>query len=81
MGVIAVEGATGAIPIDGVTEWAHCCHIARDNNPLAMNRAANNISTLLTKNQIKDGKTYWALPIDDVHYLCGYYCNRSVIWK
>ncbi|XP_058420032.1 tRNA (guanine(6)-N2)-methyltransferase THUMP3 isoform X2 [Diceros bicornis minor] len=44
---------TGAIPIEGATEWSNCYHIAGDNNPLAVNRAANNISSLLTKNQIK----------------------------
>ncbi|XP_049496888.1 tRNA (guanine(6)-N2)-methyltransferase THUMP3 isoform X2 [Panthera uncia] len=46
---------TGAIPIEGATEWSNCYHIAGDNNPLAVNRAANNISSLLTKSQIKEG--------------------------
>ncbi|XP_051011007.1 tRNA (guanine(6)-N2)-methyltransferase THUMP3 [Acomys russatus] len=59
---------TGAIPIEGATEWSHCYHIAGDNNPLAVNRAANNICSLLTKNQIKDGKTPWGLPIDAVQW-------------
>ncbi|CAO2606116.1 tRNA (guanine(6)-N2)-methyltransferase THUMP3 [Lemmus lemmus] len=59
---------TGAIPIEGATEWSHCYHIAGDNNPLAVNRAANNISSLLTKSQIKDGKTSWGLPIDAVQW-------------
>lgn len=59
---------TGAIPIEGATEWSHCYHIAGDNNPLAVNRAANNISSLLTKSQIKDGKTTWGLPIDAVQW-------------
>ncbi|EGW06181.1 THUMP domain-containing protein 3 [Cricetulus griseus] len=59
---------TGAIPIEGATEWSHCYHIAGDNNPLAVNRAANNILSLLTKSQIKDGKTSWGLPIDAVQW-------------
>ncbi|XP_052576836.1 tRNA (guanine(6)-N2)-methyltransferase THUMP3 isoform X1 [Peromyscus californicus insignis] len=59
---------TGAIPIEGATEWSHCYHIAGDNNPLAVNRAANNISSLLTKSQIKDGKTSWGLPIDAIQW-------------
>ncbi|XP_039087227.1 THUMP domain-containing protein 3 isoform X2 [Hyaena hyaena] len=46
---------TGAIPIEGATEWSNCYHIAGDNNPLAVSRAANNISSLLTKSQIKEG--------------------------
>ncbi|XP_029412939.1 THUMP domain-containing protein 3 [Nannospalax galili] len=59
---------TGAIPIEGATEWSNCYHIAGDNNPLAVNRASNNISSLLTKNQIKEGKTSWGLPIDAVQW-------------
>ncbi|MBZ3875302.1 THUMP domain-containing protein 3 [Sciurus carolinensis] len=59
---------TGAIPIEGAMEWADCYHIAGDNNPLAVKRAANNISSLLTKSQIKDGKPSWGLPIDAVQW-------------
>ncbi|XP_007944057.1 THUMP domain-containing protein 3 [Orycteropus afer afer] len=59
---------TGAIPIEGATEWANCYHIAGDNNPLAVNRAANNISSLLTKNQIQESKPSWGLPIDTVQW-------------
>uniref|UniRef100_A0A8C7EJJ9 tRNA (guanine(6)-N(2))-methyltransferase THUMP3 n=2 Tax=Neovison vison TaxID=452646 RepID=A0A8C7EJJ9_NEOVI len=59
---------TGAIPIEGATEWSNCYHIAGDNNPLAVNRAANNISSLLTKSQIKEGKVSWSLPIDAVQW-------------
>ncbi|NP_001239102.1 tRNA (guanine(6)-N(2))-methyltransferase THUMP3 isoform X1 [Canis lupus baileyi] len=59
---------TGAIPIEGATEWSNCYHIAGDNNPLAVNRAANNISSLLTKSQIKEGKVSWGLPIDAVQW-------------
>ncbi|KAM8758991.1 tRNA (guanine(6)-N(2))-methyltransferase THUMP3 [Rhynchonycteris naso] len=59
---------TGAIPIEGATEWSNCFHIAGDNNPLAVNRATNNISSLLTKSQIKEGKLSWGLPIDAVQW-------------
>uniref|UniRef100_G3SVJ8 tRNA (guanine(6)-N(2))-methyltransferase THUMP3 n=2 Tax=Loxodonta africana TaxID=9785 RepID=G3SVJ8_LOXAF len=59
---------TGAIPIEGATEWSKCYHIAGDNNPLAVNRAANNISSLLTKNQIQESKPSWGLPIDAVQW-------------
>ncbi|XP_036187960.1 THUMP domain-containing protein 3 isoform X1 [Myotis myotis] len=59
---------TGAIPIEGATEWSNCFHIAGDNNPLAVNRAANNISSLLTKSQIKEGKLSWGLPIDAIQW-------------
>ncbi|XP_051837538.1 tRNA (guanine(6)-N2)-methyltransferase THUMP3 isoform X2 [Antechinus flavipes] len=45
---------TGAIPIEGAAEWPNCYHIAGDNNPLAVKRAANNILSLLTKSQIKE---------------------------
>ncbi|XP_026357068.1 THUMP domain-containing protein 3 isoform X2 [Ursus americanus] len=59
---------TGAIPIEGATEWSNCYHIAGDNNPLAVDRAANNISSLLTKSQIKEGEVSWGLPIDAVQW-------------
>lgn len=59
---------TGAIPIEGATEWSNCYHIAGDNNALAVNRAANNISSLLTKSQIKEGSPSWGLPIDTVQW-------------
>ncbi|XP_076972790.1 LOW QUALITY PROTEIN: tRNA (guanine(6)-N(2))-methyltransferase THUMP3 [Tamandua tetradactyla] len=59
---------TGAIPIEGATEWSNCYHIAGDNNPLAVNRAANNISSLLTKNQVKESKPSWGLPIDAIQW-------------
>ncbi|XP_036733710.2 tRNA (guanine(6)-N2)-methyltransferase THUMP3 isoform X2 [Manis pentadactyla] len=58
---------TGAIPIEGATEWSNCYHIAGDNNPLAVNRTANNISSLLMKSQIK-GKPSWSLPIDVIQW-------------
>ncbi|KAM5281347.1 tRNA (guanine(6)-N(2))-methyltransferase THUMP3 [Ctenodactylus gundi] len=59
---------TGAIPIEGASEWYNCYHIAGDNSPLAVNRAANNISSLLTKSQIKEGKPSWGLPIDAIQW-------------
>lgn len=59
---------TGAIPIEGATEWSNCYHIAGDNNPLAVNRAANNISSLLTKIQVKEGKLSLGLPIDTIQW-------------
>nr|XP_044989208.1 THUMP domain-containing protein 3 isoform X1 [Jaculus jaculus] len=59
---------TGAIPIEGATEWCNCYHLAGDNNPLAVKRTANNIASLLTKSQIKEGKTSWGLPIDAVQW-------------
>ncbi|XP_066101029.1 tRNA (guanine(6)-N2)-methyltransferase THUMP3 isoform X4 [Saccopteryx bilineata] len=59
---------TGAIPIEGATEWSNCFHIAGDNNPLAVNRATNNISSLLTKSQIKEGELSWGLPIDTIQW-------------
>ncbi|XP_055985456.1 tRNA (guanine(6)-N2)-methyltransferase THUMP3 [Sorex fumeus] len=59
---------TGAIPIEGATEWSNCYHIAGDNNPLAVNRAANNIASLLSKGQVKEGSPSWGLPIDAVQW-------------
>ncbi|XP_075406528.1 tRNA (guanine(6)-N(2))-methyltransferase THUMP3 [Tenrec ecaudatus] len=59
---------TGAIPIEGATEWSNCHHIAGDNNPLAVNRTANNIESLLNKNQIQESKPSWGLPIDALQW-------------
>ncbi|XP_066899663.1 tRNA (guanine(6)-N2)-methyltransferase THUMP3 isoform X4 [Kogia breviceps] len=59
---------TGAISIEGATEWSNCFHIAGDNNPSAVNRAANNISSLLTKSQVKEGKLSGGLPIDTIQW-------------
>ncbi|XP_006851626.1 PREDICTED: THUMP domain-containing protein 3 [Chrysochloris asiatica] len=59
---------TGAIPIEGATEWSNCYHIAGDNNSLAVNRTANNISSILTKNQIQECKPSWGLPIDAIQW-------------
>lgn len=38
----------------GATEWPSCYHIAGDNNPQAVKRAANNICSLLKKNENKE---------------------------
>ena len=38
----------------GATEWPSCYHIAGDNNPQAVKRAANNICSLLKKSENKD---------------------------
>jgi len=38
----------------GATEWPSCYHIAGDNNPQAVKRAANNICSLLKKNESKE---------------------------
>ncbi|XP_036594621.1 THUMP domain-containing protein 3 [Trichosurus vulpecula] len=59
---------TGAIPIEGAAEWPNCYHIAGDNNPLAVKRAANNILSLLTKSQAKESKAVWGLPIDAIQW-------------
>ncbi|XP_054990795.1 tRNA (guanine(6)-N2)-methyltransferase THUMP3 [Sorex araneus] len=59
---------TGAIPIEGASEWSSCYHIAGDNSPLAVNRAANNIASLLSKGQVKEGSPSGGLPIDAVQW-------------
>lgn len=41
-------------PLQGAAEWPFCYHIAGDNNPQAVKRAANNVSSLLRKNESKD---------------------------
>ncbi|XP_029457297.1 THUMP domain-containing protein 3 [Rhinatrema bivittatum] len=58
---------TGAIPIEGVSEWSQSFFVAGDNNPQAVNRAANNILSLLKKRQSKESSS-WGLPIDAVHW-------------
>ncbi|NWX88022.1 THUM3 protein, partial [Nothoprocta pentlandii] len=58
---------TGAIPIEGATEWPSCYHIAGDNNPQAVKRAANNISSLLKKNENKEG-TSSGIPLDIIQW-------------
>ncbi|XP_061474502.1 tRNA (guanine(6)-N2)-methyltransferase THUMP3 [Rhineura floridana] len=58
---------TGAIPIEGATEWANCYHIAGDNNPQAVKRTANNISSLLKQIQSKES-TSAGTPIDSIQW-------------
>ncbi|NXQ86107.1 THUM3 protein, partial [Nyctibius grandis] len=55
---------TGAIPIEGATEWPSCYHIAGDNNPQAVKRTANNICSLLKKNESKESGTSLGVPLD-----------------
>ncbi|XP_066471898.1 tRNA (guanine(6)-N2)-methyltransferase THUMP3 [Tiliqua scincoides] len=58
---------TGAIPIEGAAEWPHCYHIAGDNNPQAVKRTANNISSLLRQIQNKES-TSVGKPIDSIQW-------------
>uniref|UniRef100_A0A8C3JAQ0 THUMP domain containing 3 n=1 Tax=Calidris pygmaea TaxID=425635 RepID=A0A8C3JAQ0_9CHAR len=58
---------TGAIPIEGATEWPSCYHIAGDNNPQAVKRAANNICSLLKKNENKES-TSLGIPLDIIQW-------------
>ncbi|XP_053325782.1 tRNA (guanine(6)-N2)-methyltransferase THUMP3 [Spea bombifrons] len=58
---------TGAIPIEGVSEWPSSFFIAGDNNPQAVNRTASNISSLLEKQQSPDCEPR-GLPIDAAHW-------------
>ncbi|XP_053153970.1 tRNA (guanine(6)-N2)-methyltransferase THUMP3 [Hemicordylus capensis] len=58
---------TGAIPIEGAAEWPNCYHIAGDNNPQAVKRAANNISSLLRQSQTKES-TCTGKPIDSIQW-------------
>ncbi|KFP70467.1 THUMP domain-containing protein 3, partial [Acanthisitta chloris] len=59
---------TGAIPIEGAAEWPGCFHIAGDNNPQAVKRAANNICSLLRKNESKDSSTAMGVPLDIIQW-------------
>ncbi|XP_021398243.2 tRNA (guanine(6)-N(2))-methyltransferase THUMP3 isoform X1 [Lonchura striata] len=59
---------TGAIPIEGAAEWPYCYHIAGDNSPQAVKRAANNISSLLRKNESKDSSTALGVPLDVIQW-------------
>ncbi|NXO86886.1 THUM3 protein, partial [Sitta europaea] len=59
---------TGAIPIEGAAEWPHCYHIAGDNSPQAVKRAANNICSLLRKNESKDSSTALGVPLDVIQW-------------
>ncbi|NXY37288.1 THUM3 protein, partial [Pomatorhinus ruficollis] len=59
---------TGAIPIEGAAEWPYCYHIAGDNSPQAVKRAANNICSLLRKNESKDSSTALGVPLDIIQW-------------
>ncbi|NXP12243.1 THUM3 protein, partial [Thinocorus orbignyianus] len=59
---------TGAIPIEGATEWPGCYHIAGDNNPQAVKRAANNICSLLKKNENKESSSSLGIPLDIIQW-------------
>ncbi|XP_042679802.1 LOW QUALITY PROTEIN: THUMP domain-containing protein 3 [Centrocercus urophasianus] len=59
---------TGAIPIEGAMEWPGCYHIAGDNNPQAVKRAASNICSLLKKNENKESSASLAAPLDIVQW-------------
>ncbi|NXN25844.1 THUM3 protein, partial [Nycticryphes semicollaris] len=59
---------TGAIPIEGATEWPSCYHIAGDNNPQAVKRAANNICSLLKKSENKESSTSLGIPLDIIQW-------------
>ncbi|XP_044157300.1 THUMP domain-containing protein 3 [Bufo gargarizans] len=65
--VIDPMSGTGAIPIEGVSEWPGCFFIAGDNNPNAVNRTAGNIGSLLRKQQSVDSAPQ-GLPIDTIHW-------------
>ncbi|XP_063797337.1 tRNA (guanine(6)-N2)-methyltransferase THUMP3 [Pseudophryne corroboree] len=58
---------TGAIPIEGVSEWPSCFFIAGDNNLNAVNRTASNIWSLLRKQQSPESAPQ-GLPIDAAHW-------------
>ncbi|NXL85293.1 THUM3 protein, partial [Alectura lathami] len=59
---------TGAIPIEGAMEWPGCYHIAGDNNPQAVKRAANNICSLLKKTESKESSASLGIPLDIVQW-------------
>ncbi|KAM3914962.1 tRNA (guanine(6)-N(2))-methyltransferase THUMP3 isoform 1-T2 [Leptodactylus fuscus] len=58
---------TGAIPIEGVSEWPGCYFIAGDNNSNAVNRTASNIISILRRQQSADSAPQ-GLPIDTTHW-------------
>lgn len=43
-----------SISPQGAMEWPGCFHVAGDNNPQAVKRAASNICSLLKKNESKE---------------------------
>ncbi|XP_007436415.1 THUMP domain-containing protein 3 [Python bivittatus] len=58
---------TGAIPIEGVTVWPNCYHIAGDNHSQAVKKTANNISSLLKQTESKES-TSTGKPIDSIQW-------------
>ncbi|KAM4722430.1 tRNA (guanine(6)-N(2))-methyltransferase THUMP3 [Rhinophrynus dorsalis] len=58
---------TGAIPIEGVSEWPGCFFLAGDNNTQAVSRTASNINSLLRKQQSQESAPQ-GLPIDAAHW-------------
>ncbi|XP_077132854.1 tRNA (guanine(6)-N(2))-methyltransferase THUMP3 isoform X2 [Ranitomeya variabilis] len=58
---------TGAIPIEGVSEWPGCFFIAGDNNTNAVNRTSSNIGSLLRRQQSADSAPQ-GLRIDPIHW-------------
>ncbi|KAG8128051.1 putative THUMP domain-containing protein [Naja naja] len=58
---------TGAIPIEGVTDWPNCYHIAGDNHSQAVKKTANNISSLLKQTESKES-TSTGIPIDSIQW-------------
>ncbi|XP_063147693.1 tRNA (guanine(6)-N2)-methyltransferase THUMP3 [Candoia aspera] len=58
---------TGAIPIEGVTVWSNCYHIAGDNHSQAVKKTANNISSLLKQTQSEES-TSIGKPIDTIQW-------------
>ncbi|XP_054831131.1 tRNA (guanine(6)-N2)-methyltransferase THUMP3 [Eublepharis macularius] len=58
---------TGAIPIEGAAEWPNCFHVAGDNNPQAVKRTANNISSLLRQIHSKESSS-GSKPIDSIQW-------------
>ncbi|XP_076870456.1 tRNA (guanine(6)-N(2))-methyltransferase THUMP3 [Brachyhypopomus gauderio] len=61
---------TGAIPLEGVTEWSQSFFLSGDNNDMAISRTVNNISHILKRRQ-DGGSTFPGLPIDTAQWdLC-----------
>ncbi|XP_069592311.1 tRNA (guanine(6)-N2)-methyltransferase THUMP3 isoform X1 [Ranitomeya imitator] len=58
---------TGAIPIEGVSEWPGCFFIAGDNNTNAVNRTSSNIGSLLRRQHSADSAPQ-GLQIDPIHW-------------
>ncbi|KAM4722749.1 tRNA (guanine(6)-N(2))-methyltransferase THUMP3-like [Rhinophrynus dorsalis] len=61
--IIDLMCGTGAIPIEGVSEWPGCFFLAGDNNTQAVSRTASNINSLLRKQQSQESAPQ-GFPID-----------------